>query len=305
MRGLVTDRTQANVLRRNELAAKGWNKMTVDEKMEWLGTHIDASGINLIPCDQYNSHGVSLKFTNDTIIATAEEDGQFLYAAIPIGDSNSYVGKTLTISLDGSSKSSTISGYALCMLTWYDESGYYPIILVGDELLSEATVTLTDGPERKKYLAVCVLVSYGGKVYAGDSARFNGLMLEFGETKHEYVPYTGIIPNNTTKGADNYSDLNRVERATAELSDLYGLDLETKTDWNVHDVPKSADMVRYITNIRKIRQACLSPNSIPAAPDSMNGLNFNDANNIEKILLAACENTDHICRVGELFSGEV
>ena len=148
------------------------------------------------------------------------------------------------------------------------------------------------------------IVTADTAVEAGAAVRFNRLCLKKGDAS-TYTPYVEVVPNDTTKGAYNYSDLNRVERAAAELSDLYGLNLDTKTDWNVWDVPQKSDMLRYITNIKKIRQACLNPNSVSAAPDSMDGLNFNDANNIEKIILAASENSDRVYRCGELFCGEV
>jgi hypothetical protein len=114
-----------------------------------------------------------------------------------------------------------------------------------------------------------------------------------------------ILPTDTSRGAYNYSDLNRVERAASELSDLYGLNLETKTDWTGWDMPQKADMARYIVNVRKIRHASLDPNRLAAVPTGMNGMNFNDANNIEKIMLAASEHTDRIVRFGELYCGEV
>jgi hypothetical protein len=187
---------------------------------------------------------------------------------------------------------------------WHDDNGYTSI---GVSLSSAGSVTFNTGsnPNGHAYLAVYVYVSSTQNIQAGASARFRGAMLEIGSKRSEFVPYTEIMPTDATKGAYNYSDMNRVERAAAELSYLYGLCLDTKIDWDVWSVPQASDMVRYITNIKKIRSATIKPNNNVSAPETMDGLSYNDANNIEKILLAAHENTDTICRVGELFSGEV
>ena len=109
-------------------------------------------------------------------------------------------------------------------------------------------------------------------------------MLENGSTRHEYVPYVEILPTNCTKGAYNYSDLNRVERAVAEISDLAGLGLVTKTDWAMWDIPTSSDMERYLSNVKTIREHYSIETEIP---ETMNNLTYEDANNIEKILSIA------------------
>ena len=111
-------------------------------------------------------------------------------------------------------------------------------------------------------------------------------MLESGATRHPYVPYTEILPTLATKGAYNYSDLNRVERAVAEISDLAGLGLTTKTDWKMWDIPTASDMSRYLANIASIR-ALVADDTVPIAPASMNNLTYSEANNIELILSAA------------------
>lgn len=408
MQGLVTDRTQANVLRRSELAAKGWANMTADEQAEWLGSPLAGEGVNLLPYAPYYSSVVTLKHTNDAITATASADGSYLYAVLIVGAASEFVNRKMTLSadyigtrtvgkdIDVFPRQTLSSGvimnlqYALqpgvvynvhiggavypCeahslgssgaylgnptlggasgvhnnepfYIAWYggtaksamffkDSSLSYPLTVwvteygsayeaspqiamywhdgngfeaVGASLSAAGSITFDTGgnPGGREYLAMYIYVTTDITVTAGASVRFRGVMLEFGDTRHEYVPHTEILPTNATKGAYNYSDMNRVERAAAELSDLYGLNLETKTDWDVWSVPQASDMVRYITNVKKIRHASLHPNSMAAAPDGMAGLNYNDANNIEKILLTAHENTDHIVRFGELYSGEV
>lgn len=302
MQGLVTDRAQSNVLRRNELAAKGWSSMTDAEKSEWLGSPLSESAANLLPYAPYYSSVVELKRTNDAIIATATAEGVYLYAVQIVGAAVDFVNKTMTLSVDyiGTADGVTpqISMY------WHDGNGFE---YAGASLAEAGSVTFSTGSNsgNREYLAMYIYVTTDATAKVGDAVRFGGVMLELGDTRHEYVPYIEVIPNNTTKGAYNYSDFNRVERAASELSDLHGLNLETKTDWGVWDVPMNADVLRYLTNVRKIRQACANPSVVPAAPESMSGLTYNDANIIEKILLAAHENTDQIYRVGEIFTGEV
>lgn len=302
MQGLVTDRTQANVLRRSELAAKGWANLTADEKAEWLGSPLAEDGVNLLPYGPYYSSVVELKHTNDAINATATTGGSYLYAVLIVGQAADFVNRTMTLSADYIGVSG--GGDPQLALYWHDGNGFEH---TGAFLDEAGNVTFNTGENSggREYLAMYIYVTTETAVEAGASARFRGVMLEFGDTRHGYVPYMEILPTDTTKGAYNHSDLNRVERAAAELSDLYGLALKTKTDWSGWDVPQKSDMVQYITNVKKIRHASMDPNSMAAPPDGMAGMNYNDANNIEKILLAAHENTDHIVRFGELYSGEV
>ena len=302
MQGLVIDRAQENVLRRNELAVKGWDNMTADEQAEWLGSPLLGDGVNLLPYGPYYSTTVELKHTNDAVNAVALAGGTYRYAAVIIGPAAEFENKTMTLSADYIG--ATGGGTPRLSMFWHDADGYTS---VGAVLSEAGSITFNTGANTngREYLAMYIYVSATQAVEAGASARFRGVILSFGDIRREFIPYTEVLSNDTTKGAYNYSDLNRVERASEELSDLYGLCLETKTNWTGWDVPQESEMVRYITNIKKIRHAAFNPNSMAAAPDGMAGLNYSDANNIEKILLAAHEHTDHICRVGELFSGEV
>lgn len=301
MQGLVTDRTQDNVLRRNELAAKGWANMTAAEQAEWLGSPLK-NGVNLLPYAPYYSSVVELKHTNDAINATATAAGSYLYAVLIVGPAADYENSEMTLSADYIG--SYGGGNPQIALYWHDGNGFEH---TGAFLNEPGSIAFHTGANAggREYLAMYIYVTGDAAVEAGAAARFRGVMLEFGSERHEYIPYTEILPTNATKGAYNYSDMNRVERAASELSDLYGLNLETKTDWTGWDMPQKADMARYIVNVRKIRHASLDPNRLAAVPTSMNGMNFNDANNIEKIMLAASEHTDRIVRFGELYCGEV
>lgn len=302
MKGLVTDRTQQNVLRRNALAAKGWSGMTDAERAEWIGSPLAVPGANVLPYAPYYSSSVTLRHTNDAVIAQTSWDGVYLYAVLIVGAASEFEGRTLTLSAD--SIVSADGGNPKIELYWHNDAGYE---YAGGTLSNAGSTTFvtTTNTYKREYLAAYIYVTQDASVSAGVAARFGGLKLAIGSGLTEYVPYYEVTPNDTTKGAYNYSDLNRVERAVAELSDLHGLNLTTKTDWGMWDIPTESDMARFLMNIKKVRQACMNPNEVSAAPESMSHLTYNDANNIEKILIAAHEHTDRIYRVGELFCGEV
>ena len=120
----------------------------------------------------------------------------------------------------------------------------------------------------------------------------------------------------TAKGLYQYTDLNRVEEAVAEISTQFhalgiGLELVIKTDWEPPEdyAPESwcteKQMSRYLENVAAIRS--LFPVDIPL-PQSMSDLTWEDANNIEKILKAAVERIAAIKLSyrysGEIYSGE-
>ena len=106
------------------------------------------------------------------------------------------------------------------------------------------------------------------------------------------------------KGAYNYTDLNRVESAVAELAELLGLTLTTKTDWSLWDIPVQADMERYLNNIIAVRGAS-GGTGFPSLPSSMSKLNYESANNIEKTLQIVYRSlTTSSSELGEFVLGE-
>ena len=295
MYGLITDRAESNLLRLTELSAKGFSQMTASEQKEWLGNPLEAEGVNLLPCGSYISSDVDLEFYNDAIIATATKAGKYLYATVIIGKTSNFEGKRLTLSAE------YVGGQiGMC---WYDETG---LSNTGGVLSSGAETTFTvnesTNPANRAYLAMLFYVTTNVEVPAGTKVRFSKVMLENGGTRHDYVPYTEILSTPATKGAYNYSDLNRVERATAELSNMLGLGLITKTDWQMWDVPKQSDMERYLNNIKKIQNAL---NIEIGIPNTMSNLDFGFANNIETVLLTAFNKLAVTPRSGELFLGEI
>lgn len=288
MKGLITDRIQRNVYYRKELSAKGWAGMTLAERAEWLGDPLSAEGVNLFACGPFYSSAVELKYRSGEILATTNQAGIYLYAISIIGEAVQYENKKFTLSVD----SITASGNGTPQLAayWHDDYGFE---YAGASLSSAGTITFdtTEWPNTngRQYLAIYVYVTTHENVEAGAFARFGGVMLENGSTRHPYVPYTEILPTLATKGAYNYSDLNRVERAVAEISDLAGLGLITKTDWKMWDIPSVSEMSRYLGNITAIRALVSDNSNVPIPPTSMNNLTYGEANNIELILSAAYE----------------
>lgn len=115
------------------------------------------------------------------------------------------------------------------------------------------------------------------------------------------------------KGMYNYTDLNRVETAVDYVADelvqadtdirQYASDLgvawddifavpydpadyslTVKTDWAVTNIPSATQMARYISNLKLI-QAAIPDSSNAWIPDSMNMINWENANDIEKLLI--------------------
>ena len=96
------------------------------------------------------------------------------------------------------------------------------------------------------------------------------------------------VENKTAKGYYNISDLNRVEEWCNYLAELltgygYPVRIETKTNWTIADFPYVSEMERIRSNVSVIKQA-YSYVSTPAVPETLNKLDVEKANAIEKIL---------------------
>lgn len=126
-------------------------------------------------------------------------------------------------------------------------------------------------------------------------------------------PITVLGGSGGIKGAYNYTDLNRVEGAveTLEQEMQDNLDalaaylaahniaddpifdmgyssvptLTTKTDWTDSDFFAGADGARYLGNIIALGNL-IALVEVPQLPETMDALNYEKANNIEKYLLA-------------------
>ena len=92
----------------------------------------------------------------------------------------------------------------------------------------------------------------------------------------------------------NASDLNRVGEAAAYLSDrlaLIGIRREApamRTDWTAADIPSAGQMEAYLSAVAEIREAVRDYRPEAALPESMRFLDWEGANEIER-LLSECE----------------
>lgn len=109
------------------------------------------------------------------------------------------------------------------------------------------------------------------------------------------------------RGAYNYTDFNRVGQACQTLYELFteaGISLTNyttpKTDWTASDVPTAAQLAAYLADVECFKNAAALVQEIP---DTMDRLNYEGANNIEKLLQQA---DDYISLIlsNWLYSGE-
>lgn len=116
------------------------------------------------------------------------------------------------------------------------------------------------------------------------------------------------------KGAYNASDLNRVGAAVAYVAGRlngygYAVTVNPKQDWTANDIPTAGQMATYIQDVATLRGAIAVMNSTPPTPDSASGLTWQEANNIEQILLDVDELLTRMAAAwfysGDLYAGEV
>jgi hypothetical protein len=94
------------------------------------------------------------------------------------------------------------------------------------------------------------------------------------------------------KGAYNAGDLTRVGTALNYLRDrlntcgyiTYPMWFEARTDWNDASIPTSTDLTHYLKCVATIREAIAQAPTTPPTPTDTGALNYNEANDIEKIL---------------------
>lgn len=116
------------------------------------------------------------------------------------------------------------------------------------------------------------------------------------------------------KGAYNTVDLNRVQSAVRYLADRlaevgYHLSLSDARTWTEQDVPTQGDLANYLADVKAIRGAIALLKTTPPAPDTMVGLNYIRANNIEQILWDADMLLSNMIASfvysGDIFGGEI
>lgn len=118
------------------------------------------------------------------------------------------------------------------------------------------------------------------------------------------------------KGAYNASDLNRVGEVLNYLRDrlteagyLGGNEFTARVNWSVGEIPTEAQFSAYLGAVEIVRSAVTMFPETPQAPESMGGLDYQGANDIERILIDI-RTVLHYMKAAryftnELFSGEV
>lgn len=115
-------------------------------------------------------------------------------------------------------------------------------------------------------------------------------------------------------GAYNASDLNRVGAAVAYVAGRlngYGcaVTVTPKQDWTGSDIPTAGQMAAYLQDVATLRGAISVMASTPPTPDSASGLTWQEANDIEQILLDVDELLTRMAAAwfysGDLYAGEV
>ena len=147
-------------------------------------------------------------------------------------------------------------------------------------------------------LDVARAVDLAQKISAGDA------------TETEAAAFLAVM-----KGTYNYTDLNRVGQAVAYLRDRLRDDAGTsarvapKTDWANGDIPPPEQAAQSISDVQNIRAAFILPDNTPPAPDSLSGLTYSQANDIETIFQNLDKTIESLkitlITSGEVFSGEV
>lgn len=114
-------------------------------------------------------------------------------------------------------------------------------------------------------------------------------------TTEEWAAYLAGL-----RGAYNYTDLNRVTEAMEYINDrLSGYGYETGYQdvkilhdesldpyrWYETDKPKEEQMDQYLSNVKAIRRTLELPSNTPNVPEDMEALTYEEANDIEQILV--------------------
>lgn len=118
---------------------------------------------------------------------------------------------------------------------------------------------------------------------------------------------------SNARGSYDYTDLNRVTAAMGHLNALlteagYQIEYvpvypdEGRTEWNAHDTLNKSAAAGYLKNVDKLRNTI--PASVPATPSDMNKLHYEEANDIEKILVGI-DTVHHYLEVSQLYAGEI
>lgn len=123
--------------------------------------------------------------------------------------------------------------------------------------------------------------------------------------------------SDNMKGAYHKGDLNRVGEALNYLCDKltkagymsYQTTFTAKTNWTVASIPSAEDLTHYLKCVSNIREAMTQFATTPPTPTDTGALNFEEANNIEKILIDVETLVNNMLAArffcGDVFAGEI
>lgn len=122
------------------------------------------------------------------------------------------------------------------------------------------------------------------------------------------------VSNRTSKGSYNASDLNRVGKAMIYVADRlrgagYDVSVNPRVNWTDAEWVSPAHAAQLLADLAALREQFAQASGTPDVPADMEGLTYEDANDIEKMLQAVDGLLTNIMVAwfysGEVYSGEV
>ena len=166
--------------------------------------------------------------------------------------------------------------------------------------------TVADRAEDDIYVVALTIVSASGQSTSRSFTLYYGLLNLITDRTQKDVDYAarlnaagwdGMTEDERTawtlglKGTYNASDLNRVGNAVNYVAGRlesagYSAPVDPKIDWLESDIPTESSMERYLEDVETIRSTLTVLPGTPEVPADMVGLTYEEANDIERILLA-------------------
>lgn len=165
---------------------------------------------------------------------------------------------------------------------------------------------VADRSEDDIYVVALTIVSASGQSTSRSFTLYYGLLNLITDRTQADVDYAarlnaagwdGMTEDERTawtlglKGTYNASDLNRVGNAVNYVAGRlesagYSAPVDPKIDWLESDIPTESSMERYLEDVETIRSTLTVLPGTPDVPEDMVGLTYEEANDIERILLA-------------------
>ena len=165
---------------------------------------------------------------------------------------------------------------------------------------------VADRAEDNIYVVALTIVSASGQSTSTSFTLYYGLLNLITDRTQADVDYAarlnaagwdGMTADERTawtlglKGTYNAADLNRVGNAVNYVAGRlegagYSVLVNPKIDWLESDIPTYSDMEIYLNNVEIIRGTLTVPPATPEVPEDMETLTYEEANDIERILLA-------------------